>query len=74
MRLAKNRKAETSAIWRNGQKGEIFMRVNFVVGPPRSIVLAKNGLGSNVVASKFQTFSGGHAPYPLAVACLRTHH
>ena len=35
---------------------------------------SKNGLRSNLIASKFQKFSGGACPQtPLAVACLRTH-
>ena len=36
----------------------------------------KNGLRSNIIASKFKKFSGGTCPHlnPLAVACLRAHY
>ena len=79
VRLANDRKAETMQCYmvQRAERVDVHACKTLSSGLREASFWPKNGLRSNLIASKFQKISwgGGVCPQtPLAVACLRTHH
>ena len=66
VRLANNRKAETSASYmaQRAERADLHACKTLSSGLREASFWPNNGLRSNLIASKFQKFSGGHAPKP----------
>ena len=77
VRLANDRKAETMQCYmvQRAERVDVHACKTLSSGLRETSFWPKNGLRSNLIASKFQKFSGGACPQTLlAVACVSTQH
>ena len=76
VRLANDQKAKTSGhMAQQAERVDIYMCQTLSSGFREASFWPRNGLRSNLIASKFRKFSGRACPdTPLAVVCLCTHH